>query len=235
MRLYPRYVSREFGAIFMMEVSDNLHDQKVHIVANELKEKGYNVIIEPPLDTLPFDLQGYQPDLIAFKDDGGVILEVKTQPRFSIESFQQVAENIAKHKHWRFLLVTLDDVDNEFSDNTQLPNWETLQTRLAQADVLIHQQILEPALLFLFSLIEAMLRKRAITQSIPVERLPFLKLLKHLYSNGELSPIDFDFLSQIYKERNKVAHGLNNTISTTELTELLKITNTLFQQWRTYN
>jgi hypothetical protein len=52
---------------------------KTHEIASKLESKGYRVLIEPRSQQLPFDLDGYEPDLIAFdeREEGGLIVEIK--------------------------------------------------------------------------------------------------------------------------------------------------------------
>jgi hypothetical protein len=205
-------------------------------VADELAAKGYQVTIEPSPDNLPFDLGGYCPDLLAFKDGGGIILEMK--PRLagvSVDRFQELAERIAQHAGWRFMLVTLDDVTKNILPEGQedLPSWSALKDKVAGIDGLIGTGLLEPALLYLWGAIEAMLRKRALAQLLPIDRFPADKLLKHSYSSGELSIQEFDLITPLLAKRNRVAHGLVTVLVAEELKELLGVTCALLDKWST--
>lgn len=212
----------------------SLHDQKVESLANELLQKGYKVTVEPLVTDLPFRLGNYRPDLIASKNNGGIILEVKTNQRFSVERFQELAERIAEHDHWRFLLVTLDDVTKNLlpEADEELPSWRELQTKMESISSLIQQLMLEPAVLYLWGTAEAMLRKRAIVQKIPIERLHAATLLNHMYSCGEVSMTEFDLLKSILDKRNRVAHGRVTSLNAKELEDGLLVTRSLIEQWK---
>lgn len=213
----------------------SLHDQKVEATAKELQAEGYEVIVDPSLDNMPFTLGGYTPDLVAFGNNDGIILEVKlSSARFSVDRFQDLAEQISSHEGWRFLLVTLDDVtDSLFPNNDdELPSWAMLHSQLTAVEKLMVDGMLEPALLYLWGSLEGLLRKRAIAQYLPIDRLPPVKLLNHMYSSGEISIDEFDVIRAAMGKRNRVAHGLVTSLGTSELEGLLTTTSLLIEKWQ---
>ena len=83
------------------------------------------------------------------------------------------------------------------------------------------------------SITEAALRKRAITQNLPIQRFPTTALLNHSYSSGEISMTEFDLLQNCLKIREKVAHGVMTPIDP-EILKLAQSTiQSLIKQWRT--
>lgn len=167
----------------MNAVLKNLDDEKLNSLASTYVRDGFDVLIEPSPHQLPFDLGGYCPDLIAVKGETHLMIEVKpSASRVSVDRLQSLAQEIAQHAGWRFLLVTLDDVDAKTIPTTEgeLPTWRELGDKVKRVDSLLDEGAFEPALLYLWSIFEAALRKRAIFQNIPVERLPAGMLLKHM-------------------------------------------------------
>ncbi|WP_426943826.1 hypothetical protein ACP4J5_12380 [Pseudomonas oryzihabitans] len=210
------------------------HEEKIDSLARDYLQQGFSVIKEPSADAIPFDLAGYIPDLIATKGSLNLIIEVKTKAsRVSIDKFQSLAQEIALHDGWRFLLVTLDDVDSSKipSANDELPTWHELDHKLQQAQSLIAEGALEPAVLYLWSIFEAALRKRAIAQRIPVERLPAPMLIKHMYSQGEVSVNDIDQIREFMDKRNRVAHGANEAVDPHELSLVFQTVNRILTEW----
>lgn len=192
-----------------------LHDAKIESLAARYGNEGYLVIKQPKASDLPFDLDGYAPDLIATKGDSGLIVEVKSSAaRMSVERLQSLAKEISTHPGWRFLLVTLDDVDSKKVPTTanELPTWGQLMEKSKQAETLIENGVLEAGLLYLWSIFEAALRKRAIEQNIPVERFPASMLLNHMYSQGEVSVDQLDSFRDFMSQCDRIAHGANETI-----------------------
>ncbi len=194
----------------MNNATQSLYEKKIQSTAQELRDNGYNVSIEPSNLDLPFDLGGYRPDLIATKGNEGIILEVKTSlSRLPLDRFQEIAEQIATHDGWRFLLITLDDTSENIlpSGEQDLPSWEELKANSSKLDTLMQDSLFEPALLFFSSILEAVLRKRAMNQNIPIWRFPEKNLLNHLFSNGEISMSELDLFKACLELRNRVAHG----------------------------
>jgi Holliday junction resolvase len=220
----------------MSSVDKTLHDEKLEALISSYAQDGFNVIKEPSTNQLPFDLGGYKPDLLVTKGDTHLIIEVKTSAsRVSVDRFQSLAQEISKHPGWRFLLVTLDDVDSKKIPTTtaELPSWSELEVKLEQAQKLTNEGMLEPALLYLWSIFEAALRKRAIAQSIPVERLPATMLLNHMYSLGEVSVEQLDLLREFMNKRNRIAHGANEPIDSARVSVLVQVIKNLLTEWST--
>ena len=218
----------------MNNVTQSLYEQKIQSTVQELIDNGYKVSIEPSRSDLPFELGGYHPDLIATKGDEGIILEVKTTSnRLSVDRFQAIAEQIATHNGWRFLLITLDDTSESIlpSGEKDLPSWEELKTRLSNLDTLIQASLFEPSILFSSSILEAVLRKRAINQNLPIWRLPEKNLLNYIFSSGEISMSDFDIFKSCLDLRNKVAHGLATSIDPNLLSSAIASIKKLVAQW----
>ena len=213
----------------------NSLQEKVDSLAADYARAGFEVVIEPSADDVPFNLGTYQPALVARKGDSGLIIEVKTSAsRVSVDRLQTVAQQIAEHPDWRFLLVTLDDEDAKFIPATtrELPGWDAMGRSLQAVDLLIQQRALAPAVLYLWSIFEAALRRRAIDLHLPIERMPEAMLLKHLYSHGEISVDQIDSLREFLERRNRLAHGANDAVASALLTQWLMLVTELLAEWR---
>ncbi|MEH2027927.1 hypothetical protein [Nostoc sp.] len=194
----------------MINNTKTLYNQKVKSLSEKYESQGFRVLTEPKTDELPFDLGNYQPDMIAIKDGSGLVIEIKTSlSRVSVDRLQALAEEVSKHPGWRFLLITLEDIKAQSLPGTpeQLPSWQELTDRFLQAHKLIENDEIEPAFLFMWSIFEGALRKRAIDVSIPIERFPAIGLLRHLYSLGELSISQFDLAQACFEVWNRLTHG----------------------------
>ncbi|NAO53356.1 hypothetical protein [Pseudomonas syringae] len=210
------------------------HEKKIESLVKDYSQQGFTVMKEPAAESIPFDLGGYRPDLLATKGDLKLIIEVKTKAsRISIDKFQSLAQEISKHDGWRFLLVTLEDIDSSSAPTGEyeLPTWPQLESKLLQIHPLIKERLIEPATLYLWSIFEAALRKRAIDQSIPVERLPPSILIKHMYSQGEVSVNDMNMLLEFMNKRNRLAHGANEKIDPEQLSILLQTVSRILAEW----
>ena len=77
------------------------------------------------------------------------------------------------------------------------------------------------------------MRKRAITQHLPIQRFPTIALLNHSYSSGEISMTEFDLLKDCLKIQEKVTHGVMTSIDP-EILKLAQSTiQSLIKEWST--
>jgi hypothetical protein len=202
-----------------MNTARTEHDMLFNL-AKKYRDDNYEVEIEPPSSHVPFDLNGYRPDMIAIKGDSKLIIEVKQKiQRVSIERLQEIAKLISQHEGWRFVVMTPDDIENNYlpDDGNVCPTWEELSKQVNKIPVIIESIGNAASLVYIWGLIEAVLRRYAIDLSIPIERLPFTRIAKHLYSIGELSMDELNLLLTTQAIRNKAAHGYHVEITRDEL------------------
>ena len=64
----------------MKNISQQREFTKAKEIANEYKQKGFGVILEPSSSDLPEELKklNFRPDIIATSDEANLIIEVKT-------------------------------------------------------------------------------------------------------------------------------------------------------------
>ncbi|MEH2182024.1 hypothetical protein [Nostoc sp.] len=222
----------------MINNTKTLYDEKVKSLAEKYESKGFRVFIEPKIDELPFDFGNYQPDIIAIKDGSGLVINVKTSlSRMSVDRLQALAEEVSKHPGWRFLLLTLEDIQAKSLPGTseELPSWQDLADRFHEAHRLIEndeiEQAFKAAFLLLWSTFEGALRKRAVDVSIPIEYFPVIGLLKHMYSLGELSIFQFDFAQFCFEAWNSFAHGYIGTPYCGNVLEFDNLVGELLDEW----
>ncbi|MCC5644658.1 hypothetical protein LC607_17270 [Nostoc sp. CHAB 5824] len=223
----------------MINNTENLDDKKIKSLAENYESQGFRVLLKPKADELPFYLGNYQPAMIAIKDGSGLVIEVKTSlSRVSVDRLQTLAEEVSKHRGWRFLLVTLEDIEAKSLPGTseQLPSWQDLADRFHAAHRLIEndeiEQAFKAAFLLLWSTFEGALRKRAVDVSIPIERFPVIGLLRHLYSLGELSISQFDLAQACFEVRNRLAHGYIENLTLPVVHNFDNLVRELLAEWK---
>ena len=200
-------------------------------VALRYQQQGYDVVVHPSADELPFDLDGYEPDLIATRGDEKLIIEVRPSViRGSIDRLIEAADRVRTSPPWQLLLVTEDDVPGELLPGVDLtlPGWEEIHRRLADVDGVGEG----PArLLLAWAVLEAALRRHAFDSALPLQRLPTSALIKQLYTQGELPADHFEALIRLLDRRNRVAHGFSFDATTGEVGQLLFIIRNLLEFW----
>lgn len=212
----------------------SLYEQKVISTTQELLESGYEIL---PLDSefkMPFDLDGYSPDLIATKNGGGVIVDIKaSRNRSPIDRFQEIAKKVAAHPGWRFLLVPLSNEGEDALKLTSesLPSWQELESQLMSLESMTQEVLFEPSVLFASRILEASLRKRVMMLDMPIASFPIGNLLNHLFSNGEISIVQVELLRSFLTIRNTVAHGMRVSLDIEMLTLVKATIKSLVIQW----
>ena len=200
--------------------------EKVQEIALEFERKDYTVLIDPSSDRIPFDLKNYQPDLIAFKGSGGVIVEIKSSlKRLPIQKFHDISLRISSHQGWKFALVTLDDPVSKLMSiaGIDLPDPAKLKERLNEINVLVGMEMLPNALLSLWVQIESWLRIKSRLSDMPIELLQPQRIINHLYSEGEFSIEQVNHLKDLMQIRNKVVHGFDVTITEKQVNNGVKL------------
>lgn len=198
-------------------------------VAQKYRQEGYEVVTESQKNELPFDLGVYRPDLVVKKSDGtGFVIDVKTSASpISIERYRDIAETVAKHKGWRFLLVTGDEQE----DLEQLISRQEIAQRKEKSKHLIAIGESEAAFLSLWSIVEALMRRQAEEALIPIERFPPVALIKHLFSQGEISIEQFDKAMSLVEVRNRLVHGFQTQGLDKSVIELQALVDDLMNLW----
>ena len=211
-----------------------IHDKSVSKIAEKYRQAGYTVLVDPEPEDIPFDLGTYRPNLIVKKNEAeGYIIEFNGAGRqTSIDRLKEIAEIVSENTGWRFLLITEEDAllkDN--SNEVNLLSWQQIFTRKTQGERLISLGENEGAFLSLWGTLEALLRRRAEEAIIPIERFPTVSLIKHMYSQGELSIEEYDRAMLLLSVRNRLIHGFEAPEVNESVSELLALVNELISLW----
>ncbi|MEG4331113.1 hypothetical protein QUB40_04040 [Microcoleus sp. AT9_A2] len=211
-----------------------IHDKSVSQIAEKYRQEGYTVLVDPEPEDIPFDLGTYRPNLIVKKNEAeGYIIEFKRSARqTSIDRLKEIAEIVSENIGWRFLLITEEDaLLKENAKEVNLLSWQQIFSRKTQGERLISLGENEGAFLSLWGTIEALLRKRAEEVTIPIERFPTVSLIKHMYSQGELSIEEYDQAMLLLSVRNRFIHGFEAPEANESVSELLALVNELISLW----
>ena len=125
--------------------------EEVIELTEKLKSDGFRVIVEPRKDDIPFSIFPYNPDLIAYKNGGGIIIEVKkSMKRAPVSFFKEIAEKVSLNEGWRFALVTLDDPASfDFEENDLIPlKLDVIKERKEKLESLENLELYSACLLY---------------------------------------------------------------------------------------
>jgi REase_AHJR-like len=215
--------------------SNAIRSAFVSKIAQKYQQDGYAVVFAPKPNELPFDLGLYKPDLLVKKSDKeGYIVEVKNSVnRIPVDRYREIAETVSQHHGWRFLLITDEDtVQANQNKKDDLLSWEQIVHRKEQGERLLTLGEVEGAFSSLWGALEALLRNQAEKLSIPIERFPTLSLIKHLYSQGELSIEQYDTTMALFSVRNQFVHGYQTPGLADATRQLADLVHELLDLWQ---
>ncbi len=201
--------------------------QRLHEVAHEYREQGYDVIIAPSRDQLPDFLAPFRLDMIARNDSETVIVEVRTQESLTQSpELDAIAQAIAGKAAWRFELVVTNPKDRKIKlgRDASLLDRPDIAYRLQEVRQLSEQEHGEAALLLAWTVIEALLRRLAQEENILLQQDNLMYLVKSLFSQGLLDKEQYQILQEGLEARNTIVHGYKGRRSyATTLDKLLHV------------
>ncbi|ACA98843.1 MULTISPECIES: hypothetical protein [Cyanophyceae] len=211
----------------------NLERERLLQLAEEYREKGYEISFEPNPEDLPDFLKNYRPDMIVRRGDEAVIVEVKSRRSLNASSrqyLQTLVQSVEQHPGWRFELVMTNPEDVVFSLQAESPLQKPeIETRLQVARKLAMQHP-ESAILYAWSLVEATLRLVAEHERMSLQRLDPLYLVKQLMTEGVISRPEYQLLIDGLSLRNAIAHGFKaNQVTKGSVYQLIDLTELLLK------
>lgn len=221
----------------MVTPTENLERERLLKLAEEYRDKGYEVSFHPNPEVLPDFLRHYRPDMMVRRGDEAVIIEVKSRRSLNSSSrqyLQNLAQSVEEHPGWRFELVMTnpEDLDYSLKAKNSLEQPE-IETRLPVARQLAIQHP-ESAILYSWSLVEATLRLVTEHEGLSLQRLDPLYLVKQLVTEGVISRPEYQLLMDALSLRNAIAHGFKTSQLTQEFVyELIDITEQLLKALHT--
>lgn len=202
--------------------------KKIKDIAQEYKEKGYEVFVEPSIgqmNTFPLHLNNYRPDLVAMKDGDNVIIEVKSsEDKSSFKNLEDIANRINEYDNWRFELVLTNSKNDNiaFSGNSIIDD-NTIKERLYTVKELSRKNSLTSAFLLAWSALEGELRKKYfnINKEDKIKTTSIANLIKHAYSLGVISHSSLMNLQTLTNKKNNLIHGFEVEISKEDITNII--------------
>ncbi|MEH2370931.1 hypothetical protein [Nostoc sp.] len=211
----------------------NLERERLLKLAEEYREKGYEVFFHPNPEDLPDFLNHYRPDMIVRRGKENVVIEVKSRSSLNSSSNQylgNLAQAVEKHPGWRFELVMTNPEDVMYSLKAEASLQEhEIESQLQVARQLITQHP-ESAILYSWSLVEATLRLIAQKEELSLQKFDPLYLVKQLAIEGVISKSEYQLLMNSLLLRNSIAHGFKTTqITQNSVYELIELTEQLLR------
>jgi hypothetical protein len=169
-------------------------------VADEYRQRGYEVALEPRAGDLPPSLGGLRPDLVAVRDDDRVAVVVKRRRgSFALPAIPDM--DALRREGWRMELFFADD------PAPPVASPDAISARLREAEQLADDQHRVAALLLVWVAAEETLRTLA-SRFAPGETGRKILTPDQAYSIGLLSANQHRSLSILRGLRNQAAHNI---------------------------
>ncbi len=211
----------------------NIERERLLKLAEEYRERGYEVSFHPNLEDLPDFLKSYRPDMIVRLGEESVVIVVKSRSSLNSSSAQylrNLAQAVAENPGWRFELVMTNPEDVVYFPKAEGSLQEDeIESGLQVARQLLSQHI-ESAMLYSWSLVEATLRIVAEKEELSLQTLNTPYLVKKLTTEGIISQSQHQLLMNALSLRNAIAHGFKTTqITQHSVCELIEIAEELLK------
>jgi REase_AHJR-like len=178
-------------------------------IAAEYEARGYVVLKRPTGANLPPFLASYSPDLIARGPTESVVIDVRTAQHGSVaDKLSDVARDISSMPGWRLEVVAVPgDYDGIVPSAATLLSRDEIALIRIDAATLYDRGATLGAFFLYWSVVEAILRRLATANSLPLERLPTSRLLGELSSQGVISRSSHENARNLLAIRNRLSHG----------------------------
>lgn len=189
----------------------------------EYRSRGYEVKENCQLEFLP----GYRADLVVRKGEEIRVIEVKSRTSLAKSPrMKEVAEKLHDIPGCSYDLLLVGEPEKLESPEGAHPfAEEEIRRRLAEAAEVLAKGSGEAAYLLAWSACEAAIRNLIETAEIAITRVTTASyILDMAVMHGIISREDHDYLTEMMKYRNAIAHGFDvNGFSGEKVTELIEV------------
>ena len=201
--------------------------ETVERVAQEYRQKGYEVAVAPAVSELPDFVREFGPDIIARSSKECVVIEVKNWVSAAeSERLRVIAKQVESRPGWRFVVVSPGGSGR--SPGPALQDLEEAQVvaLLDESAELRQRNLIQAAILIGWAGLEAAMRRVSQANAIEVRRSDPETLLRALVSNGIVDRERYRDLGEILRVRSVVAHGfaLPDTVNPQSVLDLMNKT-----------
>ena len=166
----------------------------IHKAAEEYRSKGYEVLLEAPLDFMP----GFRADLLVRKGNEAKVVEVMSRPSLTANpKISELARLIESMPGWTFELVLVSEPEKVDSpEGSRSFESDRILQRIEEAERSLQAELPEAAFLLAWSASEAVIRELLVAQGVSSKSItsPGYVLDQGVY-HGVISRNDYDSLT----------------------------------------
>ena len=191
--------------------------------ASEYRSRGYEVEENCPLEFLP----GFRADLVVRKDGETKVIEVKYKASLAVSpKIRELSRILHDKPGWSFELLLVGEPEKlDSPEGAQSFAEEEIRQRLAEAEKALEHGLSEAAFLLVWSAFEAATRELIAAEGVSITRVTKAGyVLDQAIFHGVISREDYDYLVDMRKYRNAIAHGFDvDGFSDEKVKELIEV------------
>ncbi|MCG6142808.1 hypothetical protein [Leptospira mtsangambouensis] len=175
------------------------------------KKLGYKINERPKSENIPFNLNGYVPDLICEKDEEHILVEIKKHiNQITFDRVKEISEIVSLQKGWKFVLVSPNQGNYIISHNKINEEIETSINKIKKS---FEIELYDACFMYLWNLYIQLLIDYGKKNELPIETLSDQTIINVLYTEGLLSISDLDETNNYKTIRNNATHSNNSIVN----------------------
>ncbi|MCR9017510.1 hypothetical protein [Aquiflexum gelatinilyticum] len=200
-------------------------ERRIKEIAKDYESRGFEVTINPRQSKLPNFLKGFEPDIIAIGESESVVIEVKSKSHINeLKRYEELANNIAERKNWRFELVFTNPQEQQITTSSERTlDLNDIKKRISDINALKSAKQFSAAFLLGWATLEAAIRLKLKNENIDSTNKATLSIIKTTFSLGLINQQDYKKLDRLNNVRNYLIHGFDQSIDSNLLDELLSV------------
>jgi REase_AHJR-like len=188
-------------------------EERLNYVVERYKEQGYQVVVRPGPEALPPFARDFKVEILATRDDGGVLVSAKESPS-KLEadpSVARYADVTNQQPGWRFDLFILgSDIQPGSQQEAREPEEEEIRRSLDAVEQMLRAGFVKQSLVAAWATLEAAMRRRLQAEGeVAGWGTSPRTMLNELYSAGAISTGVLRQLEGIAHLRNAMVHGFS--------------------------
>jgi uncharacterized protein YutE (UPF0331/DUF86 family) len=198
-----------------------LEVSRIQELARHYRRQGFDVLVRPSQDLLPTFLKGLAPDLVAKKENEGIVVEVKSKATLKESvGLSELARRVGSVPGWRFDLVVVNPrwpgspQGDTPIERSQIDKRLESGRKLSDSDP-------GAAVVVIWSAIEALLRRVAMLSNVKLPTAAPSTILRDLRLEGILGDQEYEELRQAAEIRNAEAHGMFSSLNSDVVLRLI--------------
>jgi uncharacterized protein YutE (UPF0331/DUF86 family) len=187
-------------------------EQRLTQVADRYRNLGFRVVLHPGAVDLPAFAKDFKVEILATKEDGGVLAVAKSSPSElqadpEIERYAKITE---RQPGWRLDVFVLGPDISAAPEKREIqePGEEDIRRALNDAQQMLQAGFVNQAIIAAWAALEAAMRRRLDTEGRKVSFGTSPRtMLNELFSAGIFSNSVFRDLEGLFQLRNIIVHG----------------------------